>query len=111
MWLSPVGASAVRTGKFLLSALVAAFYLTACLLPGALERGVFLEGGTEAPGWFFVLGFPPLCQLSWPSLIAMYYSAKWLWQGRYRRAFLLGCLNILAPAPFLAMEEPGRFEL
>jgi hypothetical protein len=101
----------VRAARFLLSVVVAGLYLTACLLPGFWGRGGFLEGGETCPGWFIVLGFPPLCQMSWPSLVAMYYSAKWLWRGRYRGAFILGCLNILPGAYWLAMEVPGKFEL
>jgi len=58
-----------------------------------------------------VLGLPPLCSISWPSIIAMYYSAKWVWQDRYRRAFILACLNILPGAYWLVALAPGRFEL
>jgi hypothetical protein len=101
----------LRIEKSLLMIVVASLYLAACLLPGFWARGGFFEGGDEVGGWYLVLGFPPSCMLSWPSIVAMLLSAAWLWQGRYRRAFFLGCLNILPGAYWLGMEKPGRFEL
>ena len=101
----------MRLAKFWLTFVVASLYLAACLLPGFWGRGGFLEGGTEVPGWCMVIGLPPLCCLSWPSILAMYYSAKWVWQDRYQRAFILACLNILPGAYWLAALAPGRFEL
>jgi hypothetical protein len=100
-----------QRAKSLLILVVASLYLAACLLPGFWGRGGFLEGGTEIPGWALVLGFPPWCGISWPSLAAMSVSAKWLWEGRLRRAFILACINILPAAYWLPMEVPGRFEL
>jgi hypothetical protein len=58
-----------------------------------------------------VLGLPPPCIISWPSIAAMIISAKWLWADRPRRAFLLACINILPAASWLAAEEQGRMKL
>jgi hypothetical protein len=87
------------------------------LLPGCLSAARLLGpwwlsgGGTEFPGWALVLGFPPWCCISWPSLAAMIISAEWLWEDRLRRAFILACINILPAAVWLREKVPGRFEL
>lgn len=100
-----------QRAKSSLILVVASLYLAACLLPGFWGRGGFLEGGTEGRGWVLVLGFPPLCCISWPSLAAMFVSAKWLWEDRLQRAFILACINILPAACWLTMGKPGRLEL
>ncbi|WP_145952169.1 hypothetical protein [Paludisphaera borealis] len=51
-----------------------------------------------------------MCQ-SGLSIVAMYFSAMWLWQGRHRRAFIMGCLNLLPASFWILMERPGSFEL
>jgi 4-amino-4-deoxy-L-arabinose transferase-like glycosyltransferase len=100
--------------KYLLTSAVASLYLAACLLPGFWGRGGFLDGGTEVPGWALVLGLPPLCCISWPSLAATIISAQWLWQDRLRPAFILACINILPAVYYLPaywLPMPRKFEL
>jgi hypothetical protein len=106
-----MGTKSRRTKYLLLTAIVTAFHLAACPLPGFWGRGGLLEGGTVVPGWALVLGLPPLCCISWTSLAALFISAKWLWEDRLRRAFILACINVLPAATWFAACEPGRFEL
>src|SRR5579883_1841616 len=98
----------LRRAKLSLTCAVASLDLAACLLPGFWGRSGLLDGGTEVPGWAMVLGLPPLCCISWPSLVAMAISAKWLWGGRPRGAFPLACLKILPGASWLFASELGR---
>ncbi|AGA28712.1 hypothetical protein Sinac_4530 [Singulisphaera acidiphila DSM 18658] len=100
----------MRQAKYALTCAVASLYLAACLLPGCWGRGGFLEGGTELPGWFIVLG-PCYCFLNWPSTAAMILSVRRLWKKQTRLAFLMACINLLPVASLLAVEEQGRFEL
>ena len=97
--------------KRLLTRTVLGLYLAGCVLPMYWGRGGFLEAGTVLPGWVIILGLPPLCCQAWPMLAAQYVSMKWLWQDRYRGAFLLACLNLLPSAPGLAAlfvaQPPG----
>lgn len=102
---------AFRAARLSLTVAVVGLYLAVCVLSGFWGRGGFLEGGTDVPGFVLVIGFPPLSCTCWFPIVGMIISARWLWEGRDRRAFILACINILPVAFWLPVENPGRFEL
>lgn len=101
----------LKQRKLSLMGVVACLYVAACLLPAFWGRGGFLEGGTELPGWFLIIGLPPFCCSGLPSTLATIVSGRWLWQNKYREASALACLNLFAPLYWLSQTEPGRFVL